>query len=111
MIEEPGSFSGKVSSPKPQRGPEARKRISFAIFIKETATVLSAPDISTMASCAANASNLFFADAKGDLPMRRIVRGVSRVYKGEKPVADLSEAAREYWILRGKEAEQQGGGE
>jgi excinuclease ABC subunit C len=49
---------------------------------------------------------VFFADGKGDLPMRRIVRGVSRVYKGEKPMADLSEAAREYWILRGKEAEE-----
>jgi excinuclease ABC subunit C len=27
----------------------------------------------------------FFADAKGELPMRRIVRGVSRVFRGEKP--------------------------
>jgi excinuclease ABC subunit C len=28
---------------------------------------------------------IFFADAKGDLPMRRIVRGLARVYKGEIP--------------------------
>jgi excinuclease ABC subunit C len=28
---------------------------------------------------------IFFADEKGRLPMRRIVRGVSRVYRGEKP--------------------------
>src|SRR5262249_27647339 len=28
---------------------------------------------------------LFFADAKGELPMRRIVRGISRVLRGEKP--------------------------
>jgi len=28
---------------------------------------------------------IFFADAKGELPMRRIVRGVSRVFRGEKP--------------------------
>jgi excinuclease ABC subunit C len=27
---------------------------------------------------------IFFADSKGDLPMRRIVRGISRVYRGEK---------------------------
>ena len=27
---------------------------------------------------------IFFADAKGELPMRRIVRGISRVYRGEK---------------------------
>jgi excinuclease ABC subunit C len=28
---------------------------------------------------------IFFADDQGGLPMRRIVRGVSRVYRGEKP--------------------------
>jgi excinuclease ABC subunit C len=28
---------------------------------------------------------IFFADDRGVLPMRRIVRGISRVYKGEKP--------------------------
>jgi excinuclease ABC subunit C len=27
---------------------------------------------------------VFFADAKGELPMRRIVRGISRVFRGEK---------------------------
>ena len=26
---------------------------------------------------------IFFADAKGDLPMRRVVRGISRVFRGE----------------------------
>ena len=31
---------------------------------------------------------IFFADAKGELPMRRIVRGISRVFRGEKPEAD-----------------------
>ncbi len=28
---------------------------------------------------------IFFADDKGSLPMRRVVRGISRVYRGEKP--------------------------
>jgi excinuclease ABC subunit C len=28
---------------------------------------------------------IFFADDKGGLPMRRVVRGISRVYRGEKP--------------------------
>jgi len=28
---------------------------------------------------------IFFGDEKGELPMRRIVRGVSRVFRGEKP--------------------------
>ena len=31
---------------------------------------------------------IFLADEKGTLPLRRIVRGISRVYKGEKPEAD-----------------------
>jgi hypothetical protein len=28
---------------------------------------------------------IFFADRKGTLPMRRLVRGISRVYRGEQP--------------------------
>jgi excinuclease ABC subunit C len=31
------------------------------------------------------AGEIFFADVKGELPMRRLVRGVGRVYKGEAP--------------------------
>jgi hypothetical protein len=31
----------------------------------------------------------FFGDAKGELPMRRIVRGISRVFRGEKPETDI----------------------
>ena len=32
---------------------------------------------------------IFFADDAGELPMRRVVRGVSRVYKGEKPETEI----------------------
>ena len=46
---------------------------------------------------------LFLADSKGELPMRRVVRGVSRVFKGEKPTGDLSETAGEYWRFRALE--------
>jgi hypothetical protein len=35
----------------------------------------------------ARTGEIFFADAKGELPMRRIVRGISRVFRGEKPEA------------------------
>jgi excinuclease ABC subunit C len=31
---------------------------------------------------------IFFADRKGDLPMRRVVRGISRVIRGEQPEAE-----------------------
>jgi excinuclease ABC subunit C len=33
---------------------------------------------------------IFFADDKGDLPMRRVVRGISRVYRGEKPEVEAN---------------------
>jgi excinuclease UvrABC nuclease subunit len=46
---------------------------------------------------------LFLTDSNGELPMRRVVRGVSRVFKGEKPAADLSETAGEYWRFRAME--------
>ena len=32
---------------------------------------------------------IFFSDAKGELPMRRIVRGISRVFRGEKPETEV----------------------
>jgi len=32
---------------------------------------------------------IFFADSKGELPMRRLVRGISRVYKGEVPENEM----------------------
>jgi excinuclease ABC subunit C len=33
---------------------------------------------------------IFFADAKGRLPLRRLVRGIARVYRGEKPETPLA---------------------
>jgi excinuclease ABC subunit C len=47
---------------------------------------------------------LFLADKNGELPMRRVVRGVSRVFRGEKPAGDLSETAGDYWKFRAREA-------
>jgi excinuclease ABC subunit C len=36
------------------------------------------------------AGEIFFADAKGELPMRRLVRGIGRVYKGEAPESEIN---------------------
>jgi excinuclease ABC subunit C len=47
---------------------------------------------------------LFLTEATGELPMRRLVRGVSRVFRGEKPTGDLSETAGDYWMFRAREA-------
>ena len=65
MIELPGSFSGSLSSPKPQRGPEPKRRMSLAIFIRLAASTLRAPCSSTIASWAASASNLLGAVTNG----------------------------------------------
>ena len=35
---------------------------------------------------------IFFADADAELPMRRIVRGISRVFRGEKPELDVNQS-------------------
>jgi excinuclease ABC subunit C len=37
---------------------------------------------------ATRTGEIFFGDAKVDLPMRRVVRGISRVYRGETEVAE-----------------------
>lgn len=36
---------------------------------------------------------IFFADEKGELPLRRLVRGISRVYRGEKPEMQVTDVA------------------
>ena len=57
MIELPFWSSGRKISRRPARGPEPISRRSFAIFVSETATTLSAPEASTSPSRAACASN------------------------------------------------------
>jgi excinuclease ABC subunit C len=47
---------------------------------------------------------VFFTDEKRELPMRRIVRGLSRVFRGEKASGELNETTRDYWVNRGKAA-------
>ncbi len=49
-MDDPGSFSGKLSSPSPDRGPDPKNLISLAIFIIEHATVFNDPCNSTKAS-------------------------------------------------------------
>ena len=65
IIELPGSLAGIMISPIPERGPDAIKRISFAILFNDTANCFNAPCVSTIASCAASASNLLCAVIKG----------------------------------------------
>ena len=64
MIEDPGSFAGRIISPIPDLGPQPNHRISFAILNNEVATTLRAPDSSTMQSWPPSASNLLMAVLK-----------------------------------------------
>ncbi len=85
MIEEPFWSSGRKISASPARGPEPRKRRSFAIFVSETATTLSAAEASTRPSRAAIDSN---ASAGGE-----IVRPVSAASRAR------TRAANSGWVL------------
>ena len=67
-------------------------RVQDAMFTFPTAE--TSPALETMEHIAllkrwyyrgSRTGEIFFADAKGELPMRRIVRGISRVFRGEKP--------------------------
>ena len=60
--------------------------MSFAIFIRLAATVLSAPDISTTASLAAMASNLFSAVRNGS----PVSAATSAAKRASKPALVLS---------------------
>ena len=66
LIDDPGSFDGKINSPyAPALGPDPKNLISLAIFIKLTAAVFIVPEKFTIASWAAKAANLFFAGLNG----------------------------------------------
>ena len=67
IIDEPGSFEGKINSPYPALGPDPKNLISFAIFIKQTAVVFNVPEKLTISSWAASAANLLVAGLNGNL--------------------------------------------
>ena len=77
MIELPGSFSGIVISPRPERGPEASQRTSLAILVSATASVFIAPCSSTSGSCPASAANLLGALRNGS-PVSRAMCAAAR---------------------------------
>ena len=54
----------------------------------------------------ARVGELFLVEDSGELPYRKLVRGISRVFRGEKAETDAMEtAAREYWLARTRETE------
>ncbi len=61
IIEDPGSLAGRVISPSPALGPEAKNLISLDILKRDVASPLSALDKLTKESWEAIPSNLFKA--------------------------------------------------
>src|SRR5476651_2645306 len=59
MIEEPGCRPSSSISPRPANGPEFIQRRSLAIFIKDTAVVLSCPETATAVSWEPISANRF----------------------------------------------------
>ena len=86
MIDEPFWSSGRKISASPARGPEPRKRRSFAIFVRLTATVFSAPEASTSPSRAACDSN---GSAGGEI-----------VEPGRSASLARTRSANSGWVLR-----------
>ena len=109
-----GRFSPPVQLPLNVAQEAGGKPLSMEARIHETLATAEVPQSSaqeTMEQLAilkrwyyrtSKTGELFLADERGDLPWRRIVRGVTRVFKGEKEAPDLSESAKDYWIFRAK---------
>ena len=111
---EGGRFSQPVQLPLNVAQEASGKPLSMEARIHEVLAGVQVPQASaqeTMEQLAilkrwyyrtSKTGELFLADDRGDLPWRRIVRGVSRVFKGEKEAPDLSESAKDYWLFRAK---------
>lgn len=78
----PGSFAGKLSSPKPARGPLPSIRTSFEIFNRLSAIVFNNPESAVCASCAARDSNLLGAETKGNPVSTDISSAMRSAYSG-----------------------------
>jgi excinuclease ABC subunit C len=94
-----GRISGPVTfliqSAEHTKSQSMESRIQEALALLPAATTSTA--LETMEHLAllkrwyyrsSRVGEIFFADEKGTLPMRRVVRGISRVYRGEKSEAD-----------------------
>jgi len=100
--------SGALAGPLefPISGAEHTKSQSMEARIQEALTAFPNPPLRSAAErmehlailkrwCyrGTRAGEIFFADAKGELPMRRLVRGIGRVYKGEAPEIAIAPSA------------------
>ena len=97
MIELPGSFSGILISPMPQRGPLANHRTSLAIFMRATAKVLRPPDVAAKASWPAKLGKFVGGGDERVARQRRhlLSKALGKLRRGIEPSADGSAALGE----------------
>jgi excinuclease ABC subunit C len=96
--------AGRISGPAifPIQAVEHTKSQSMESRIQEVLAAFPPPTPSTALEAtehlallkrwyyrSSRVGEIFFGDGKGTLPMRRLVRGISRVYRGEKSEADV----------------------
>jgi len=97
---EAGCLSGPVTFPI--QSAEHTKSQSMESRVQEALATLPPADVKTAIETmehlailkrwyyrGSRMGEIFFADEKGTLPLRRFVRGISRVYRGEKAEAEL----------------------
>ena len=97
--------SGRISGPIPFGIQSAEHAKSQSMESRVQATLDSSPATNTKSALetmehlallkrwyyrGTRVGEIFFADSHGELPMRRIVRGISRVFRGEKPEPEAS---------------------
>jgi excinuclease ABC subunit C len=91
-ISGPATFPIQAAERTKSQSMESRVQQALAAF----APLASGATLETMEHLAllkrwyyrsSRVGEIFFADEKGTLPMRRVVRGISRVYRGERPEA------------------------
>jgi hypothetical protein len=94
-----GPITFSIQPPEHTKSQSMESRIEAALAAFAPATAGSA--LETMEHLAllkrwyyrsSRIGEIFLADGKGVLPLRRLVRGVGRVYRGEKPESDVAPA-------------------
>ncbi|MFZ0730883.1 MAG: hypothetical protein WAM79_01035 [Candidatus Sulfotelmatobacter sp.] len=99
--------SGRISGPMPFSIQAAEHAKSQSMEARVEEALNSCPPASTKSSLenmehiallkrwyyrGTRTGEIFFADSHGELPMRRVVRGISRVFRGEKPEVQTTAA-------------------
>ena len=92
-----GPMEFPISDPEHTKSQSMEARIQTALTAFPAATPASAIErmehltiLKRWCYRGARVGEIFFVDAKGELPMRRLVRGLGRVYKGEAPESEMS---------------------